>query len=538
MFLAHSSRRRIVAALFALTALLETSRAHAYCREVTLSPPPGYNPVDAGCFTANPDGGSELPPLFWRNQCVGFSMQQNASTQVSLADAENVAFSAFNAWSSITCPGGGSPSITASELPPVECDSVPSQLHNNVIMFRDDVWPYDDSANAIGFTTLTVCIQPPCPGDPNALPGEILGADTEINSALYRIIASGTPPSGAYDLASILTHEAGHFLGLAHTADETAVMYAFYHPESTVPQPDDVAGICAIYPPDGSRSTEIGSVAATSCNPEPLLGLEEECGSVDAGLNGGDDDAGTSDSPTSNGDTLFGCAIGQGSHFGTGGLVMLGTIALGAWIRTRRGSRRLRSISSKIGVWVALLSGGALQLHPASASVSVIVTFDDLVRRATAVAVVTPLEPHALWENGRIVTYTRAHVDRQIAGKLEEEVWIRTLGGDVGNIGNRVEGQATFALGHPSLVFLHPHLDPVVGGPSGTFGVVEAAQGQFPIVLGNSGRATLTTGQNVGALALPRGSGIVAARFARDVLRDRPLEDAAREIAAAWTHAH
>jgi MYXO-CTERM domain-containing protein len=61
------------------------------------------------------------------------------------------------------------------------------------------------------------------------------------------------PPSGypynTYDLQAILTHEAGHFLGLAHSVDTSAIMYAFYSPGSIHLTPDDVAGICTIYPP-------------------------------------------------------------------------------------------------------------------------------------------------------------------------------------------------------------------------------------------------------------------------------------------------
>src|SRR6202042_1897443 len=149
----------------------------------------------------------------------------------------------------------------------------------NTIIFRDEGWPYEDSANAIGYTTLTVYEQ----SVDGHVAGEILGADIEVNSANYTIVADGTPPGGAYDLASILTHESGHFLGMAHSADTSAVMYALYHPQSTVLTPDDVAGICSIYPADGSRTTAAGSVAATACQPAPTLGFQSECGSLDAG---------------------------------------------------------------------------------------------------------------------------------------------------------------------------------------------------------------------------------------------------------------
>ena len=110
---------------------------------------------------------------------------------------------------------------------------------------RDTSWPYDDAANAIGYTTLTVRIGT----------GEILGADIEINTANYVVVPDPPAPPMAYDLASILTHEAGHFLGLAHSADDTAVMYAFYKPGSSTLTNDDILGICSIYDPDGIRNT-------------------------------------------------------------------------------------------------------------------------------------------------------------------------------------------------------------------------------------------------------------------------------------------
>lgn len=535
----RSSRRgAAVAAFGALAVLLGATQARAFCREVTVAAPAGYNPVEQGCFSNNPDGGGALPPLFWRNQCVGYSLQRNASNQVSLATAELVAAQAFTAWSGVSCPGGGSPSITTSELPPVDCDVVPSQGHNNVIMFRDDGWPYDDSANALGYTTLTVCIRPPCFGDPDALPGEILGADTEINSSNYLIVTSGVPDGGAYDLATILTHEAGHFLGLAHSQEATAVMYAFYHPGSTVLQPDDVAGICAIYPPDGSRSTENGLASATSCDPTPLLGFEDECGSMDAsapGTGAEADDEGGDAAPTTQDDTLFGCAMGRPPRSVGGWLAPLAVVALGWLIRGRRPLRRHGPTVAACGFALAALGGPTGATHDARASVSIVVELGDLVKRSSAVAVVTPNEQHALWEDDRIVTYTKARVDRLIAGRLAADVWIRTLGGRVGNIGQLLEGQATFALGSPSLVFLHPHLDPHTHAFSGAFGVVEGAQGQFPVSR-EGGQPRLTIAENVGALVPPVSGNVV--RPAREALRDRAVDDAAHEIAATWARAH
>ena len=51
------------------------------------------------------------------------------------------------------------------------------------------------------------------------------------------------------DLASVMTHEFGHALGLSHSSSRDAVMFATY-PQGAVkraPQPDDVAGATSIY---------------------------------------------------------------------------------------------------------------------------------------------------------------------------------------------------------------------------------------------------------------------------------------------------
>lgn len=330
-----SARYGAVASGGALAALLWTAQARSYCREIATSPPGDYDPVKQGCFGAN----RGLPPLFWRNQCVSYSIQRAASRQVPLGDASRVASDALGAWVNAVCPAGARPSILAYEFPTVDCAAPPSLGHNNAIIFRDRDWPYGDASNSIGYTTLTV----------DLATGEILGATIEINSGHFQIVTTGTATNGAYDLTTILTHEAGHFFGLAHSDDSGAVMYTFYKAGTTALTPDDVAGICSIYAEDGSRNALSGRVAATTCDPVPPQGFSVECGSADAGVSavgsgpranarltdgGGDGGA----PPCSF--NLWSCAVGHKRGGGDAGACTCGLLVLGFFVRRARRPRR------------------------------------------------------------------------------------------------------------------------------------------------------------------------------------------------------
>jgi hypothetical protein len=278
------------------TVVTAVSDAHGFCRQITATPPPGFDPATDGCFGAQTSGG--IFDVYWKNLCVGYSVQKGASGQVTLDQATAAAAGAFAAWSQATCDAGGSPSITAVDEGPVDCSLVEYDANGpnqHVIVFRDDGWPYADSSNTLGLTTVTY----------DATNGEIFDADIEINSHDYTLVASGPVPAGAYDLQTVLTHEAGHFLGLAHSADKTAMMYAHYQPGlgalGALP-PDDVEGICSIYPPGGERSTSAGDIQADACDPTPRHGFSTSCAgasTADAGVDPGAGDGGTADAPSS-----------------------------------------------------------------------------------------------------------------------------------------------------------------------------------------------------------------------------------------------
>ncbi len=245
--------RRFVA--FALsTSLLATSLllsrdAAAFCRTTT----------ESGTSQACAQTGK---PVFWRNACVGYKLNEAASAKVTLTDTTNVTGKAFASWSALSC-GSAGPSISAVNIGTTKAstigyDQTSGATNENIIVYRDGDWPYADQSQ-VALTTLTY----------RKDTGELLDADMEVNATL-RLVAADPIPSNGFDLLTVFTHEAGHFLGLAHTDVPKATMFASYDPgtvDQRTQKQDDVDGICAAYPPGGTRPTAAGSVTADKCDP-------------------------------------------------------------------------------------------------------------------------------------------------------------------------------------------------------------------------------------------------------------------------------
>jgi MYXO-CTERM domain-containing protein len=102
--------------------------------------------------------------------------------------------------------------------------------------------------------------------------GALYDVDIEVNAVAEPLAVGRAPQPSEADLDSILTHEVGHFLGLNHSKNVEATMVAGYQTgslELRTPSADDIAGICAIYPPDREPTS-------TSC--APRRGFSELCG--------------------------------------------------------------------------------------------------------------------------------------------------------------------------------------------------------------------------------------------------------------------
>jgi hypothetical protein len=258
-----------------LAGLVAPSTARAFCRTLTTDVPASQQPSGTSCYPAGTTGA----PLYWANRCVGWSMQSAASKKVDVAAATTLMGTAFAAWENADCGTGAKPSISLRNNGPVACTRVgfnASGANQHVITFRDDSWPHPGQSNAtLALTTLTF----------NKRTGEIVDADMEVNSAEVTISTADKPPSNAYDFQSIVTHEAGHFIGLAHAVSSTATMFARYSPGQTsirVLSPDDAAAVCEVYRPNGDRivsadAAPSGALAALACNAAPFGGFASTC---------------------------------------------------------------------------------------------------------------------------------------------------------------------------------------------------------------------------------------------------------------------
>lgn len=263
--------RRALAALSALGALTFGQSAAAFCQTTTCDPELNCVQAPEECCIPDARGCDTNGTIVgWPSLCVSYAVNETASPvrDIDFPTFDDIVTRSMEKWVDVTCDGEP-PLLELSNYGPSACavrDIDPAGKNANVWLFRDDGWPYAEgdvdeaSVDAAALALTVVSFNPET--------GELYDADVELNSTAASF-TTGDDVVGI-DLEAIITHEAGHFLGLDHSDEPTSTMYARYRPgtvDGRSLEADDVDGICTSYPSNRA-------VTGSSCDP---LGGYTDC---------------------------------------------------------------------------------------------------------------------------------------------------------------------------------------------------------------------------------------------------------------------
>lgn len=238
--------------LFVLSPLCVASPASAYCtlrtcQDITQAQADASDDenVEAKVCDREDNCIVEGHELFWETPCLSFGVSALNTSVLGLTPDEfhDIIQDAYQVWEGVECQGGGHPNFHVGSVGIVDsngnffCEEEP--LANISVWSLVTRWSRDPSA--LGYTSSTH----------NKKDGEIFDADVELN---LNKIENEHEGNYAIVLGRIAVHEAGHYLGLAHSSIGDAVMYESYNAFELLTKElsqDDIDGICELYPPDG-----------------------------------------------------------------------------------------------------------------------------------------------------------------------------------------------------------------------------------------------------------------------------------------------
>lgn len=232
----------------------------AYCRLTTCQPVESCQTDEQGCP-------AEGAALRWTKLPVPYRLHARGYSKIEVTPLRAAIRKAFDRWTTVECKGERT-SLRFAEEPEAQPNE-PDAAY--AVTMVNEGWPFDHGA--LAQTT----------HDFGKESGTVKNAIIQVNTAShdFRVASDDSPTAltaetGGADLESVLVHEVGHYIGLAHSSDPRSIMASSYcQNEERCKQAelsrdlaeDDIAAVCALYPPDSQKpviETDPGPGNATS----------------------------------------------------------------------------------------------------------------------------------------------------------------------------------------------------------------------------------------------------------------------------------
>ena len=290
-------------------ALSWTSNSFAYCRTTTC------DEGDESCKKNERGCVSSGVLVTWGDQkTIPYRIYAGGSSKLDDDQMRDAVHQAFETWQTVDC-GDGRTSLRFVEGEPIREDKPLGLTAEEAekrgiepfgIYFRDEKWDHSAAnGDVLAATSLAYGVRK----------GLVSYADIEINTVEGELTFDDDQAPTAHDFQAILTHEIGHYIGLAHSKDADSIMAPVYCSSEARCNDDGVAGKRAL------ADDDIRAVCTLYPHGKQTLVPDQP-----------------TDSPGLNGGTTAGCSATRGGGFGAtfpaagAGLVSLGA----AFLRRRR----------------------------------------------------------------------------------------------------------------------------------------------------------------------------------------------------------
>jgi hypothetical protein len=193
--------------------------------------------------------------LHWPEGDTHYVRESDTPNGVSAADAEVAVRASFDAWATVGCSYFGLSFDGQVDHPQVGYNG--NGDNTNVVAYVEHDWQGKRSTQAITLLTF------------GCNDGVILDADILVNADNFRFTTDPeNDDEDRRDLQNVLTHEAGHFVGFAHSPDPASTMFATVTADETQKRDltdSDRAGMCVAYPVERGP-LDAGSPLAAGCS--------------------------------------------------------------------------------------------------------------------------------------------------------------------------------------------------------------------------------------------------------------------------------